>query len=77
MTNAREDHITIEEDGWATFPVNGGSVSVWALPELDIEHTEDNEDDSCVAVPEGEELEANVVTDHDHHESHDNEPANS
>jgi len=37
LTNSREEHISIEEDGFATFPVNGGSVSVWALPELDIE----------------------------------------
>ncbi|ANE45530.1 alpha-amylase [Paenibacillus swuensis] len=37
LTNTREEHITIEEDGFATFPVNGGSVSVWALPELDVE----------------------------------------
>lgn len=31
LTNTREDHITIGEDGFAVFPVNGGSVSVWAL----------------------------------------------
>ncbi len=37
LTNSRDEHISIEEDGFATFPVNGGSVSVWALPELDIE----------------------------------------
>jgi alpha-amylase len=35
LTNTRKDHITIGEDGFATFPVNAGSVSVWALPELD------------------------------------------
>jgi len=33
LTGNREDQISIEEDGFATFPVNGGSVSVWALPE--------------------------------------------
>lgn len=76
MTNAREDHITIEEDGWATFPVNGGSVSVWALPELDIDHEENTEeDDHCVAVPEGEELEGHVVADRGSEDSNDNEPA--
>lgn len=32
LTGNREDTITIEEDGFATFPVNGRSVSVWALP---------------------------------------------
>ncbi|MFC7678725.1 alpha-amylase [Paenibacillus sp. GCM10028914] len=35
LTNTREDHVTIGEDGFAIFPVNGGSVSVWALPEVD------------------------------------------
>ena len=29
-THNRKDTITIEQDGYATFPVNGGSVSVWA-----------------------------------------------
>ncbi|WP_409291660.1 alpha-amylase [Peribacillus sp. SCS-37] len=29
LTGSREDEITIEEDGHAAFPVNGGSVSVW------------------------------------------------
>jgi len=33
LTNSCEDQITIEEDGWATFHVCGGGVSVWALPE--------------------------------------------
>jgi len=33
LTGNREDQISIEKDGFATFPVNGGSVSVWALPE--------------------------------------------
>ncbi|MEK4061311.1 MULTISPECIES: alpha-amylase [Paenibacillus] len=33
FTHNREDNITIGEDGWAVFPVNGGSVSVWALPD--------------------------------------------
>lgn len=36
LTGTRKEKITIGEDGWATFPVNGGSVSVWALPELDV-----------------------------------------
>ncbi|MDQ0999720.1 alpha-amylase [Neobacillus niacini] len=30
LTNSRDDQITIEDDGYATFPVNGGCVSVWA-----------------------------------------------
>jgi alpha-amylase len=29
LTNSRDDQITIEDNGYATFPVNGGSVSVW------------------------------------------------
>lgn len=33
FTHNRGESITIGEDGWAVFPVNGGSVSVWALPE--------------------------------------------
>ncbi|QGQ94776.1 alpha-amylase [Paenibacillus psychroresistens] len=36
LTNTRDEHIVIEEDGFAVFPVNGGSVSVWALPEFDL-----------------------------------------
>ncbi|GAB6989962.1 alpha-amylase [Paenibacillus pini] len=36
LTNTREEHVTIGEDGCADFPVNAGSVSVWALPELDV-----------------------------------------
>ncbi|TFE00003.1 alpha-amylase [Jeotgalibacillus sp. R-1-5s-1] len=32
-TNSREEHMTIDEEGYGTFPVNAGSVSVWALPE--------------------------------------------
>ncbi|MEK8129106.1 alpha-amylase [Paenibacillus filicis] len=35
LTGNREDRVTIGEDGWAVFPVNGGSVSVWALPGQD------------------------------------------
>ncbi|GGN93854.1 alpha-amylase [Saccharibacillus kuerlensis] len=35
LTGNREEKIVIEEDGFATFTVNGGSVSVWALPEED------------------------------------------
>jgi alpha-amylase len=34
LTGHREDSITIEDDGWATFLVNGGCVSVWAHPEI-------------------------------------------
>lgn len=30
LTNSRDDQITIDEGGYATFPVNGGCVSVWA-----------------------------------------------
>ncbi|PLS18463.1 alpha-amylase [Bacillus sp. M6-12] len=33
ITNNREEQIIIEDDGFATFLVNGGSVSVWALAE--------------------------------------------
>ncbi|KIL49457.1 alpha-amylase [Jeotgalibacillus soli] len=33
MTNSREDKITIDDDGFATFTVNAKSVSVWALPD--------------------------------------------
>ncbi|MEK3985438.1 alpha-amylase [Paenibacillus sp. FSL K6-3166] len=33
FTHNHKATITIEKDGWATFPVNGGSVSVWALPD--------------------------------------------
>ncbi|WP_409276039.1 alpha-amylase [Neobacillus sp. SCS-31] len=31
ITGNRQDEVVIEEDGWATFRVNGGSVSVWAV----------------------------------------------
>ncbi|RFU67329.1 alpha-amylase [Peribacillus saganii] len=31
ITHNREDKVAIEEDGFATFPVKGGSVSVWGL----------------------------------------------
>lgn len=37
LTRTRGEQISIEGDGFATFPVNGRSVSVWALPEMDIE----------------------------------------
>jgi len=37
LTKNREDHILIAEDGFATFPANGGSVSVWALSDVDVE----------------------------------------
>ncbi|MNX08864.1 Glucan 1,4-alpha-maltohexaosidase precursor [compost metagenome] len=37
LTGTREEQITIGEDGFAVFPVNGGSVSVWAQPDTDIE----------------------------------------
>lgn len=30
LMNSRDEQILIEESGYATFPVNGGSVSVWA-----------------------------------------------
>lgn len=33
LTSNREGPITIDDNGFATFPVNGGSVSVWALPD--------------------------------------------
>ena len=33
LTFHRDNHIIIEEDGYATFPVHGKSVSVWALNE--------------------------------------------
>ncbi|MGD6816402.1 alpha-amylase [Metabacillus sp. 113a] len=33
MTGTREDKVQIGEDGFGTFPVNGESVSVWALPD--------------------------------------------
>ncbi|WP_054956845.1 alpha-amylase [Paenibacillus dakarensis] len=36
LTNTREDKITIGEDGFAEFPVNGGSVSVWAQPDENV-----------------------------------------
>ncbi|AZB41019.1 alpha-amylase [Bacillus sp. FJAT-42376] len=35
LTGTREDTIEIEEDGFAVFPVNGESVSVWALADED------------------------------------------
>ncbi|MNW69877.1 Glucan 1,4-alpha-maltohexaosidase precursor [compost metagenome] len=41
FTHNREEQVTIGEDGWAVFPVNGGSVSVWALP--DEENTDPEE----------------------------------
>jgi alpha-amylase len=37
LTNTRAERIMIGEDGFADFLVNGGSVSVWALPEFDLE----------------------------------------
>ncbi len=36
LTNTRKERITIAPDGFATFPANGGSVSVWAHPEDDV-----------------------------------------
>lgn len=33
LTHSCEDSITIGKDGWATFHVCGGGVSVWALPD--------------------------------------------
>lgn len=41
FTHNREEQVTIGGDGWAVFPVNGGSVSVWALP--DEENTDQEE----------------------------------
>jgi alpha-amylase len=35
LTGTRDESITIEEDGFATFLVNEGSVSVWGEPEND------------------------------------------
>lgn len=35
LTGNRQDRITIGDDGFAEFPVNGGSVSVWAEPDED------------------------------------------
>lgn len=32
LTGTRDENISIEENGFATFLVNGGSVSVWAQP---------------------------------------------
>ncbi|MFF2911697.1 alpha-amylase [Paenibacillus sp. NPDC057934] len=32
FTGTRKEKLTIGQDGWAAFSVNGGSVSVWALP---------------------------------------------
>ncbi|WP_018395560.1 alpha-amylase [Bacillus sp. 37MA] len=37
FVKTREDIIEIDEGGWATFPVNAGGVSVWGLPEKDVE----------------------------------------
>ena len=37
LTGTRTEHISIEEDGFAVFPVNGGSVSIWGLPKEDVE----------------------------------------
>ncbi|WP_046227517.1 alpha-amylase [Paenibacillus dauci] len=60
LTRNRQHHVQIEEDGWANFPVNGGSVSVWTLPENDL--TEDQVEDyyataPCLAIPESGVLE--------------------
>lgn len=45
LTNTRAERVVIGEDGFAEFPVQGGSVSVWALPEFDVEppHQEPSE----------------------------------
>ncbi|MCM3747749.1 alpha-amylase [Paenibacillus pasadenensis] len=48
LTNTREERIVIGEDGFADFPVNGGSVSVWALPEFDLEPEAEDGDDAGV-----------------------------
>ncbi|MGV2805656.1 alpha-amylase, partial [Clostridium perfringens] len=36
LTRTRKDRITIGKDGFALFPVNGGSVSVWAHPDIPV-----------------------------------------
>lgn len=46
LTGSCEDSITIEEDGWATFHVCGGGVSVWALSEQNEDCGEDTVDGS-------------------------------
>ena len=30
-----DGEVTIEDDGWGTFPVNGGSISVWAPRDIE------------------------------------------
>ncbi|NJJ39292.1 alpha-amylase [Paenibacillus apii] len=53
LTLSREDTVEIGEDGWAVFPVNGGGVSVWALP---LEHPGGNGDEGrSEAAPRTEE----------------------
>lgn len=47
LTLSREDTVEIGEDGWAVFPVNGGDVSVWALP---LEQPDGEEDSSKAAI---------------------------
>jgi alpha-amylase len=37
LTNTREDKIEIDEEGFGVFKVAAGSISVWALPEEDVE----------------------------------------
>ncbi|MEH7128604.1 alpha-amylase [Neobacillus drentensis] len=37
LTGTRDENISIEDDGFATFLVNGGSVSVWAQPEAELD----------------------------------------
>ena len=37
LTRTRKDRVTIGEDGFGQFPVNGGSVSVWAHPDSPVE----------------------------------------
>ncbi|MNR53529.1 Glucan 1,4-alpha-maltohexaosidase precursor [compost metagenome] len=38
-TYNHEGSVTIGEDGWGVFPVNGGSVSVWALSDAEEEQS--------------------------------------
>ena len=40
VTGNRDDEVVIEEDGTGRFPVNGGSVSVWALKSYGLKRKE-------------------------------------
>lgn len=52
MLNSREEIIEIGEDGCATFPVNAGSVSVWALPEQDVKEPDPEADRKSALMQE-------------------------